>query len=140
MPRACIIVLDAVGAGALPDAAEYGDEGSDTLGNVARVVRGLDLPNLEALGLGNVEPLEGCPPQAGAPAVALLAAIHQARGAAPFTVAELLDQVLEDTARDAAALGWPGRACDPLRARAPARGSWTAPSRSSWCGRCWSNR
>jgi phosphopentomutase len=63
-------VLDAVGAGALPDAAEYGDEGSDTLGNVARVVRGLDLPNLEALGLGNVEPLEGCPPQAGAPAVA----------------------------------------------------------------------
>src|SRR2546427_4542715 len=65
MPRACIIVLDAVGAGELPDAAEYGDEGSDTLGNVARAVRGLDLPNLEALGLGNVEPLEGCPPQAG---------------------------------------------------------------------------
>src|SRR2546430_16977637 len=70
MPRACVIVLDAVGAGELPDAAEYGDEGSDTLGNVARVVGGLDLPNLEALGLGNVEPLEGCPPQAGAPAVA----------------------------------------------------------------------
>src|SRR5881296_3986287 len=70
MPRACVIVLDAVGAGALPDAADYGDEGSDTLGNVARAVRGLDLPNLEALGLGNVEPLEGCPPQAGAPAVA----------------------------------------------------------------------
>src|SRR6478736_5062037 len=70
MPRACIIVLDAVGAGALPDAAEYGDEGSDTLGNVARAVRGLDLPTLEALGLGNVEPLEGCPPQPAAPAVA----------------------------------------------------------------------
>jgi phosphopentomutase len=70
MSRACVIVLDAVGAGALPDADEYGDEGSDTLGNVARVVGGLDLPNLEALGLGNVEPLEGCPPQPGAPAVA----------------------------------------------------------------------
>jgi phosphopentomutase len=70
MPRACIIVLDAVGAGELPDAAEYGDEGSDTLGNVARAVGGLDLPNLEALGLGNVEPLEGCRPQEGAPAVA----------------------------------------------------------------------
>jgi phosphopentomutase len=70
MARVCIIVLDAVGAGALPDAADYGDEGSDTLGNVARVVGGLDLPNLEALGLGNVEPLEGCPPQPGAPAVA----------------------------------------------------------------------
>jgi len=65
-----VIVLDAVGAGALPDAAAYGDEGSDTLGNVARAVGGLDLPNLEALGLGNVEPLEGCPPQPGAPAVA----------------------------------------------------------------------
>ena len=70
MPRACVIVLDAVGAGALPDADEYGDEGSDTLGNVARAVGGLDLPNMEALGLGNVEPLEGCPPQPGAPAVA----------------------------------------------------------------------
>ncbi len=70
MARACVIVLDAVGAGALPDAADYGDEGSDTLGNVARAVGGLDLPSLEALGLGNVEPLEGCPPQPGAPAVA----------------------------------------------------------------------
>ena len=70
MPRACVIVLDAVGAGELPDAAEYGDEGSDTLGNVARAVGGLDLPNLEALGFGNIEDLEGCPPQPGAPAVA----------------------------------------------------------------------
>jgi phosphopentomutase len=65
-----VIVLDAVGAGELPDAADYGDVGSDTLGNVARAVGGLDLPNLEALGLGNVAPLDGCPPQAGAPAVA----------------------------------------------------------------------
>jgi phosphopentomutase len=70
VPRVCVIVLDAVGAGELPDAAQYGDEGSDTLGNVARAVGGLDLPSLEALGLGNVEPLEGCPPQPGAPAVA----------------------------------------------------------------------
>jgi phosphopentomutase len=70
VPRACVIVLDAVGAGALPDADAFGDEGSDTLGNVARAVGGLDLPNLEALGLGNVEPLEGCPPQPGAPAIA----------------------------------------------------------------------
>jgi phosphopentomutase len=70
MPRACVIVLDAVGAGELPDAADFGDEGSDTLGNIARAVGGLDLPNMEALGLGNVEPLEGCAPQPGAPAVA----------------------------------------------------------------------
>jgi phosphopentomutase len=68
--RACVIVLDAVGAGALPDADAYGDEGSDTLGNVSRAVGGLDLPNMEAIGLGNVAPLEGCPPQPGAPAVA----------------------------------------------------------------------
>jgi phosphopentomutase len=65
-----VIVLDAVGAGELPDAAAYGDEGSNTLANVARAVGGLDLPSMEALGLGNVEPLEGCPPQPGAPAVA----------------------------------------------------------------------
>jgi phosphopentomutase len=65
-----VIVLYAVGAGALPDASDYGDEGSNTLGNVAVAVGGLDLPNLEALGLGNVEPLKGCPPQPGAPAVA----------------------------------------------------------------------
>src|SRR5918997_1433669 len=72
MPRACVIVLDAVGAGALPDAAEYGedDQIADPLGNVSRAVGGLDLPNLEALGLGNVADLAGCPPQAGAPAVA----------------------------------------------------------------------
>ena len=70
MPRACVIVLDGVGAGALPDADRFGDEGSNTLGNVARAVGGLDLPNMEALGLGNVAPLDGCPPQPGAPAVA----------------------------------------------------------------------
>src|SRR6266508_2856446 len=78
MPRACVIVLGAVGAGALPDADRYGDEGSDTLGNVARAVGGLDLPTLEALGLGTVEPLEGCPAQPGAPAVAGRLAVRSA--------------------------------------------------------------
>src|SRR3954453_1107290 len=78
MPRACVIVLDAVGAGELPDAEAYGDEGSDTLGNVARAVGGLDLPNLQALRPGkggpaptrNSGPRGGCRPQPGAPAVA----------------------------------------------------------------------
>jgi phosphopentomutase len=65
-----VIVLDAVGAGELPDAAEYGDEGSHTLANVARAVGGLDLPNLEHFGLGNVDELEGCPRQPHAPALA----------------------------------------------------------------------
>ncbi|MDX6538261.1 MAG: phosphopentomutase, partial [Gaiellales bacterium] len=44
------MVLDAVGAGELPDAAEWGDQGSSTLAHVARAVGGLDLPNLQALG------------------------------------------------------------------------------------------
>ena len=50
--RAAIIVLDGLGIGPAPDTAAYGDEGSDTLGNVARAVGGLKLPNLERLGLG----------------------------------------------------------------------------------------
>ena len=47
----------------MPDAAEYGDQGSDTLGNIARL-RGLCLPNLARLGLGNIKPLEGIAPAA----------------------------------------------------------------------------
>ena len=53
------MILDGVGIGAAPDAADYGDRGSDTLGNVARACGGLDLPGLERLGLGNIKPLEG---------------------------------------------------------------------------------
>jgi phosphopentomutase len=68
--RAFIVVLDAVGAGELPDAAAFGDAGSNTLGNVAHAVGGLDLPHLQALGLGNVLPLEGCPAASSAPSVA----------------------------------------------------------------------
>ena len=68
--RAFIVVLDAVGAGELPDAAMWGDEGSSTLAHVAEAVGGLRLPHLQALGLGNVLPLEGCPPLASAPSVA----------------------------------------------------------------------
>ena len=48
-----------MGIGAAPDAADYGDRGSDTLGNVARACGGLDLPGLERLGLGNIKPLDG---------------------------------------------------------------------------------
>ncbi len=59
MKRAAIIVLDGVGIGPAPDTAAYGDAGSDTLGNVARAVGGLRLPNLERLGLGLCRPLRG---------------------------------------------------------------------------------
>jgi phosphopentomutase len=68
--RAFIVVLDAVGAGELPDAAAFGDQGSSTLSHVADVVGGLSLPHLQALGLGNVMPLAGCPADASAPSVA----------------------------------------------------------------------
>ena len=60
--RAVILVLDGVGVGAAPDAAAYGDLGSDTLGNLSRAVGGLALPHLQALGLGNVAPLMGVAP------------------------------------------------------------------------------
>jgi phosphopentomutase len=59
--RAVIAVLDGVGAGDAPDAAEYGDDGANTLGNTARAVGGLDIPNLQNLGLGNVAEIEGVP-------------------------------------------------------------------------------
>jgi phosphopentomutase len=60
--RAIILVLDGVGVGAAPDAAAYGDTGSDTLGNLARALGGLSLPNLAAAGLGNVAPIDGVAP------------------------------------------------------------------------------
>ena len=69
MARACVIVLDAVGVGDLPDADRFGTAGSNTLGHVAEAVGGLELPALQQLGLGNVLPLAGCPPRADAPAV-----------------------------------------------------------------------
>jgi phosphopentomutase len=60
--RFLILIADSCGCGALPDAAEYGDEGSDTLGNVSRAVGGLRLPAMQALGLGAVTPILGVPP------------------------------------------------------------------------------
>jgi phosphopentomutase len=60
--RVVLIVLDGVGVGALPDAAAYGDEGSNTLGNTARAMGGLHLPHLEALGLGHATTVLGVPP------------------------------------------------------------------------------
>lgn len=53
--RVALIVLDSVGIGELPDAHEYNDEGSNTLGNIAKTLKEFKLPNLENLGLGNIE-------------------------------------------------------------------------------------
>ena len=62
MKRAFVVVLDACGVGALPDAAEYRDAGANTLGHLAQQLDGLDLPTLGRLGLGSIVPLEGVPP------------------------------------------------------------------------------
>ena len=60
--RIALVVLDSVGVGALPDAAAFGDEGSDTVGNIARALGGLHLPHFQRLGLGNIHPILGVPP------------------------------------------------------------------------------
>src|SRR3954462_13908728 len=59
MRRAAIIVLDGLGIGPAPDTPAYGDTGSNTLGNVARILGGLSLPELERLGLGRRAMVEG---------------------------------------------------------------------------------
>src|SRR5215212_11828258 len=61
--RAVVVVLDGVGAGDAPDAADFGDEGANTLGNTARAVGGLAAPTMQTLGLGNVAEIEGMPPE-----------------------------------------------------------------------------
>lgn len=57
--RVIAVVLDSCGVGELADAKAYGDEGSNTLGNLSRAVGGLKLPNLERLGLGKIIPIAG---------------------------------------------------------------------------------
>ena len=94
--RAVVVVLDGVGAGRAPDAADFGDEGANTLGNTARAVGGLDLSNLQALGLGNVEEIEGVPP-AGSPGASYGLMVELS--AAKATLAghwEMMGLVLED--------------------------------------------
>ncbi len=59
MKRAIVLIMDGVGIGALPDAASYGDENSNTLVNLAERVNGLHLPTFEKLGLGNVADIKG---------------------------------------------------------------------------------
>lgn len=61
--RVVVIVMDSFGVGAAPDAGEYGDEGADTIGHVSEAVGGLDLPNFQKAGLGNLHPaILGVPP------------------------------------------------------------------------------
>lgn len=60
--RITVIVLDGVGIGAAPDAADYGDEGSNSIGNVADVLGGIALPHMGQIGLGNIIDIKGVPP------------------------------------------------------------------------------
>ena len=94
--RATIIVLDGLGAGHAPDAAGFGDEGSNTLGNTAKAVGGLEAPNLQALGLGNIGEIEGVAPT-GSPVASHGLMVE--RSAAKATLAghwEMMGLVLED--------------------------------------------
>jgi phosphopentomutase len=94
--RPTIIVLDGLGAGHAPDAADFGDEGSNTLGNTARAAGGLQAPNLQALGLGNIGEIEGVPP-AESPGASYGLMVE--RSAAKATLAghwEMMGLVLED--------------------------------------------
>lgn len=60
--RIFLIVMDSVGIGAAADAAEFGDEGSDTLGNISRAVSSFSIPNLQKLGIANLHPLNHVTP------------------------------------------------------------------------------
>lgn len=59
LDRVIWIVLDSVGMGALPDAEKYGDVGSNTIGNISKALGGLKLPNMEKIGLGNIDGIKG---------------------------------------------------------------------------------
>jgi phosphopentomutase len=94
--RATIIVLDGLGAGHAPDAARFGDEGSNTLGNTAKAVGGLQAPNLQTLGLGNIGAIEGVAPTESPVASR---GLMVERSAAKATLAghwEMMGLVLED--------------------------------------------
>lgn len=59
--RIFTIVIDSLGAGAMPDAAEYGDAGTDTLGHISQSVDKFNIPNLQKLGIANLHPLKQVP-------------------------------------------------------------------------------
>ena len=117
--RVIVLVADGVGCGGAPDAAEYGDAGADTLGNLARVRGGLSLPNLGRLGLGHVTAIEGVPAVA-MPEGAYGAMVEASAGKDTITghweMAGLVTEVAFETFPD----GFPARITEPL-ARAAGR-------------------
>src|SRR5918911_1773100 len=94
--RATVIVLDGLGAGHAPDAARFGDEGANTLGNLASAVGGLKAPNLRSLGLGNIGEMEGVAPAESPAASYGLMVEHSAAKATLAGHWEMMGLVLED--------------------------------------------
>lgn len=80
VPRVLLLVCDSWGVGNAPDAAAYGDEGADTLGNVSRAVGGLRAANLAGWGLGSLTPIEGVPADAARPGTASGRATERSAG------------------------------------------------------------
>ena len=59
MKRCFLLIIDSLGVGEAPDAKEYGDEGTNTLGNVGKAVGPLNLPTMEILGFGKITEVNG---------------------------------------------------------------------------------
>jgi phosphopentomutase len=114
--RAIVIVLDGVGIGESPDAPEFGDEGSNTLGNLAEVVGGLELPQLEKLGLGNIAPLKGVKVQS-APGASYGKMKEQAPGKDSTTGHWEIAGCILDFAFPTYPHGFPPRIIDPFKKR-----------------------
>src|SRR5919107_3404148 len=113
--RALVIALDACGAGELPDSAEYGDAGANTLGHVAEASGGLDVPVMGALGLGSALPLVGVPPS---PDPVVHGRLHP-QGPGKDTITghwELMGTITPVPLRTYPD-GFPGEVLDALRAR-----------------------
>ncbi len=77
--RVALVVCDSLGVGGAQDAAAYGDEGSDTIGNTSRAVGGIEAPNLGRLGLGHLTEVQGVSPDA-APGTAHGALVERSAG------------------------------------------------------------
>ena len=115
-PRAILIVLDSVGIGALPDAAEFGDSGTNTVGHIAERTEDFRLPHLEALGLGNIDPGILLPP-AEHPQAAFGRAAEQSKGKDTTTGHwEIAGQILHEPFRTFPQ-GFPPELMEPFEAR-----------------------
>ncbi len=117
LKRAIILVIDGVGCGHAPDAEAYGDKGANTLANLSRAVGGLNLPNLQALGLGHATNILGVPPMADAQGAH---GVLQERSAGKDTITGHWEMagVITSTALPTFPQGFPSEILEPLRAAA----------------------